>query len=233
MRKILLSVFIVTVLPFLFSTGCSPKSEPEENKKNEQIISTNDSLDIFNGCPLEGNAQRINIKRMNLLKNRYSFPNESDFDRTILLSDLLKNGIDEERWNTHKAVEVIGYVSEVIKGGIETCNCKAKDEESRDTHIEIVADPMGSDYERPLIAEVTPRIRYIKAQQGIDWSTRTLRDRFKGRWVKVQGWLFYDNEHADEADNTAPGRERNWRKTAWEIHPITSIEVVHKPKGIQ
>jgi hypothetical protein len=25
--------------------------------------------------------------------------------------------------------------------------------------------------------------------QGIDWRTRALNDHFKGRWVKVQGWL--------------------------------------------
>jgi hypothetical protein len=32
-------------------------------------------------------------------------------------------------------------------------------------------------------------------------------------------------EGGNGTENTAPGRERNWRATAWEIHPITSIEV--------
>jgi len=38
--------------------------------------------------------------------------------------------------------------------------------------------------------------------------------------------MLFDAEHKDEAKNTAPGRPRNWRATAWEVHPATLIEVV-------
>jgi hypothetical protein len=41
--------------------------------------------------------------------------------------------------------------------------------------------------------------------------------------------MLFDMERQDESENTAPGGERNWRATAWEIHPITSIEVVQRP----
>jgi hypothetical protein len=41
--------------------------------------------------------------------------------------------------------------------------------------------------------------------------------------------MLFDVEHQNASENTAPGRERNWRATAWEIHPITSIEVVQRP----
>jgi len=68
------------------------------------------------------------------------------------------------------------------------------------------------------------------ATQGIDWSTRALRDKFLGRWVKVRGWMLFDVEHVDHKENTAPGRARNWRATAWEIHPVTSIEVAPRPR---
>jgi hypothetical protein len=61
--------------------------------------------------------------------------------------------------------------------------------------------------------------------KGWIWSTRALRDRLLGRWIKVRGWMLFDVEHQNASENTAPGRERNWRATAWEIHPITSIEV--------
>lgn len=203
---------------------------PDTGDSEKTIQNSNGELDFYNNCPMEGNAKRNDIKELNLLKNRYTFPKESDILRDVTLKDLLKDGEDSERWSPRKAVEIIGYVSEVVKGGVETCNCKATDEELRDTHIEITDDPMASEYRNPLIAEVTPRIRYIKEQDGIDWSTKTLRTQLKGRWVKIQGWLFYDTEHADEADNTKPGRERNWRKTAWEIHPITSIEIVQRPR---
>ena len=59
--------------------------------------------------------------------------------------------------------------------------------------------------------------------------TRALRDRLLGRWIKVRGAMLFDVEHQNASENTAPGRERNWRATAWEIHPITSIEVVQRP----
>lgn len=217
------SVFILSC-----NEASHKKVTPETSEKNE--LDTNGELDIYNNCPMEGNAKRNDIQELNLLKNRYNFPDEGDILRDVTLKDLLKDGEDSERWSPHKAVEIIGYVSEVVKGGVETCNCKATEEEFRDTHIEITEDPMASEYRNPLIAEVTPRIRYMKEKDGIDWSTKTLRTQLKGRWVKIQGWLFYDTEHADEADNTKPGRERNWRKTAWEIHPITSIEIVQRPR---
>jgi hypothetical protein len=51
-----------------------------------------------------------------------------------------------------------------------------------------------------------------------------------GRWVKVTGWMLFDVEHQSEAENTAPGRPRNWRATAWEVHPVTAIEIVQRPR---
>jgi len=36
----------------------------------------------------------------------------------------------------------------------------------------------------------------------------------------------FDAEHQGESENTATERAENWRATAWEIHPVTSIEVV-------
>jgi hypothetical protein len=59
--------------------------------------------------------------------------------------------------------------------------------------------------------------------------TRALRDRLLGRWIRIRGWMLFDVEHQSQSENTAPGRERNWRATAWEIHPVTSIEVVQRP----
>jgi hypothetical protein len=39
-----------------------------------------------------------------------------------------------------------------------------------------------------------------------------------------------DAEHKRDSENTAPERAANWRATAWEIHPVTSIELVTKPR---
>jgi hypothetical protein len=39
----------------------------------------------------------------------------------------------------------------------------------------------------------------------------------------------YDGEHQGQAEHTAPGRTGNWRATAWELHPVTAIELVAPP----
>ena len=128
-----------------------------------------------------------------------------------------------------KAARIKGYVYEVKSGGIETCNCKEREELDKDTHIELVADPMQTGKLQRMIVEITPRMRDIMEHKGVDWSTEGLRDRLLGRWVEVEGWLLFDDEHEMNAENTNPGHPRNWRATAWEIHPITSIKVIDRP----
>lgn len=179
-------------------------------------------------CPPEGSAVRGDIRALNVLKNRKKIPAPADFDFSIHLKDILQEGADIERWSEHKAIKIQAYVSDVKPGGIETCNCKAKNPQDRDTHIELVLNPMNG-AALPFIAEVSPAIRKIKAAAGVDWSTKNIRNQYLGRWVEVEGWLFFDNEHKAQAENTAPGRPRNWRATAWEIHPITSIRIISKP----
>jgi len=182
-------------------------------------------------CPPEGTAREYRLMELNRLKNRTALPTSGEISGTITLEKMLEEGDDRNRWSTNDAAELSGYVADVKVGGVETCNCHAKDPEHRDTHIELMLNPMGGSVTKKVIIEVTPRIRERAGKKGLDWSTSTLRDRLLGRWVKVQGWMLFDFEHSRQADNTNPGGERNWRATAWEIHPVTSIEVVNGPRG--
>ncbi|MCA1613350.1 MAG: hypothetical protein LC800_04155 [Acidobacteria bacterium] len=77
-----------------------------------------------------------------------------------------------------------------------------------------------------MVVEVTPRTRRAASGRGLDWSQEGLRRALDGRRCRIAGWLLFDREHEGEAENTAPGREGNWRATAWEIHPATRIEVL-------
>src|SRR5262249_8476864 len=61
------------------------------------------------------------------------------------------------------------------------------------------------------------------------WTTSTLRDKLKGKWVEVIGWLLFDVPHIRGAENTNPGGADNWRATCWELHPVTSITVLDGP----
>jgi hypothetical protein len=185
------------------------------------------SLEIYNGCGMEGDARSPGVRALNRLKNRYTAPQQ--IDPAITLAAMLAPGRDTGRWKVKQGAEIIGYVSDVKVGGIESTNCHARAAKQRDTHIELVLDPMASSPSHRVVAEVTPRWRAIMAAQGMDWSTPALRDRLMGRWIKVRGWMLFDVEHQNASENTAPGRARNWRATAWEIHPITSIEVVPRP----
>jgi hypothetical protein len=76
-----------------------------------------------------------------------------------------------------------------------------------------------------VIVEVTPPMRDRARARGVDWSVDALRAKLVGRHVRFTGWLLFDSEHADEAENTNPGGRDNWRATAWEIHPVTDIVV--------
>jgi hypothetical protein len=70
------------------------------------------------------------------------------------------------------------------------------------------------------------RWREFVGAQNQDWTTDALRAALRRRTVRFTGWLFFDGEHDDEAENTRPGRPENWRATAWELHPVTRIEVL-------
>ena len=209
----------------LFANCAGQNSGDSQNVKKKYNFTNPDSV-----CPPEGNAQDQRKLESNKLKNRNQFPEEKIFDTNITLEKILQPGNDKLRWNNNIAVRITGYVYEVKHGGPESCNCKAKNNYFHDTHIEIILDPMNEAKSKRFIVEVTPRLRDIMRKQGINWSTKSLRDKFLGRWVQIEGWMFFDEEHADESENTNPGREKNWRATSWEIHPVTKMEVIERPR---
>jgi len=193
-------------------------------------IAPGSDLETLDGCPLEGDASSYAVRELNRLKNRTTIPEPQQLDPAVTLAAMLEPGDDRGRWNDHHAAEITGYVWDVKVGGVETVNCRATDPQHRDTHIELVLDPMNGAEDHRVIVEVTPRIRVLAEQRGEDWSTSALRDHFQGRWVRVRGWLLFDAEHENQSLNTAPGRPRDWRATAWELHPVTSLEVVPRPR---
>lgn len=181
----------------------------------------------YDGCGPTGSATRPQEKYLNPFKNRDQAPAPSDINKNIKLTGMLMSGEDKNRYDNHMAAQITGYVASAKVGGIESCNCKAKDLPHRDTHIDIVLSP--NDYgsaKRHVIVEVTPRIRKLMAAQGKDWSTPTLHQKLPGHLVRFTGWMFYDTEHRPQCFNTAPNNPNDWRATAWEIHPVTNIEIL-------
>ncbi|MBI2966588.1 MAG: hypothetical protein HYY40_02085 [Bacteroidetes bacterium] len=212
-----LSIFVLTLI---FSVG---------------LTLAQDTLIIENGkpCPPEGlvkakGKKKEELEKLNRLKNRYRFPEIEDIDTSITLKSLLKEGDDRNRFNENKAVIVNGYVYEVKMGSVETCNCKSKSPQFRDTHIELILSTWDHEKEMRVIAEVTPRMRNQMAKRGVDWSTAKLKETLTGKFVSIEGWLLLDAEHLNDAYNTDSldiKGNTNWRATAWEIHPVTEIRV--------
>jgi hypothetical protein len=121
----------------------------------------------------------------------------------------------------------VGYVAEVKMGGIESTNCRARSPHGRDTHIDLTLTAKDADDEtKHVIVEVTPRWRAAMAAKGVDWETDTLKQTILGRCLRVTGWLLFDAEHARESANTAAAGREVWRATAWEVHPVTNLNVL-------
>ena len=129
-----------------------------------------DNLETYNGCGMEGDARSPGVQALNRLKNRYTAPPQ--IDPAVTLAAILAPGRDTGRWKVKQGAEIVGYVFDVKVGGIESTNCHARSANERDTHIELVLDPMAGSPTQRVIVEVTPRWRAIMAAQGVDWSTR-------------------------------------------------------------
>jgi hypothetical protein len=174
-------------------------------------------------CPQQGWVLTTEMRAFVSLKNRTLLPGPVDFDERLSLETLLEPGDDRDRWSEGRAAKIEGYVVGVARGGTEAANCYSL--RRRDTHI-YVARHLNAPPRERVVVEVTPRMREWAKSQGYDWSESALESALIGRWCRIEGWVLFDREHAQESENLSPGVAQNWRATAWEIHPVTSISVL-------
>ena len=180
-------------------------------------------LVLARNCPSAGIALTTRARKLHYLKNRTALPQAADFDSRITLDALLQPGDDRNRWSTDRAARIQGEVIDVAYAGSEATNCFSPSR--RDIHI-LVANRKGAAKNEQVVVEVTPKLGDWAASRGMDWSEQTLHAQLVGHWVEFEGWLYFDVGHAEESENTAPGKPDNWRATAWEIHPVTKITVI-------
>jgi hypothetical protein len=126
-----------------------------------------------------------------------------------------------------KTVVLDGFLAMAKDGGQEGVNCGSATR--LDTHLELVdtdaIDP-SQNRSQHVIAEITPWFH----EAIPSWSTDDVgkyasyvnvykasgQKNPPGR-IRVSGYLFFDEAHVSGA--------ASWRGTAWEVHPITKIEV--------
>lgn len=173
------------------------------------------SFQTDKGCPVNGDSKNKDHQQMDLLKNRTT---KSTTVTPIKITKFLAPGNDRTRFASSTYASVVGYIYDVKYGGAETCNCHAKDKSQLDIHIELTENLTKSPEPAFIIAEVT---RLSRDTMTYEW-IRSLR----GKKVELQGWLFFDEEHDQNAVNTNPNGTNLWRTTCWEIHPCQSIRVI-------
>jgi hypothetical protein len=177
-------------------------------------------------CPPQGDAKRASIQKLNEAKARLDEVSDGDVDDTVTMDSLSEPGDDSMRWEDGQGVEITAYVIEVRDGGAASSNCHSFRNADHDTILELGPTPGALDYAHRLYAVVTPQWRRAAAADRVDWSTGALRALYVQRWVTVRGWLLFNPEAAPVSLHTGTlGGPAVTRMTAWEIHPVTSIEL--------
>jgi len=174
-------------------------------------------------CPNAGIALTSHARSLHRLKNRTLLPQSSDLDTNVTLDALLQPGDDSNRWSTNRAAKIQAQVIDVAYARPEATNCYSPCR--RDIHI-VVAQRDKAAKSEQVIVEVTPNLREWAETNGVDWSEGALRKQLVGHWCEFEGWLYFDEGHEKESENSAPHNPENWRATAWEIHPVTRIAVI-------
>lgn len=147
-----------------------------------------------------------------------------------------------------QVVSLTGYVGYFYAGPPETTNCGSTD--FHDWHLEVFPQPIDHPPRpgdpTPIICEVAPRTQDAIYLAGIRlqalaayFRTPEIVDEPTGHpalKVRITGNLMWDEDHNGKADigptvqSFTPNKYHHpWRETAWEIHPITKIEVIGTP----
>lgn len=177
-------------------------------------------------CPPRGDATKGKVQQFNQLGARLEEPSDDDYDDTADIDALIAPGDDTLRWQSDTAVEITAYVLDVHDGGATSANCHSPDTGDHATILDLSPGVTVSDNSHRMIAVITPQWRRIMAANRIDWSTRAIRAKYLQQYVKVRGWLLFNPEVAARSLNTAPlAGVAIARATAWEIHPVTGLEL--------
>ena len=211
------------------TTGSSTTGTSTTGTSTTRTSTANVAAGTYHACDIMGkispNAPNVAaLQQLNLQKNRATDPADADIDPNFTLANLLQPKPDDSRFDATKGGVIEGIVVDAKVGGVETVNCKATDPVYRDTHIEVAQQSSAAATAR-VIVEVTPRWRDAMSKTGADWTTPGLK-ALCGHHVRFRGWVMFDAEHRAQAKNTAPTNANDWRATVWELHPVTSFEVL-------
>lgn len=172
---------------------------------------------LFKDCPIGGSVRSYDDS----MKNRYAMLTQ--------YVDYSFDDIADLKLNAPMPVGGVcikGYCLLVKDGGPETCNCKTKNKDQWDVHIEITKDSRHTSNKDAIVCEINGRIKAYIASRGGDWSVKTLKKTMVGRMVEIGGYGFYDDHHKQNSVVDNPNGTTLWRSTTFEIHPVTYIKIL-------
>ncbi|MEO6404013.1 MAG: hypothetical protein ABIY51_13880 [Ferruginibacter sp.] len=172
-------------------------------------------------CPASGDGISKEKKAFNTKKNR-SITVAPEWEAEFLpLKNLLpsRQRIDKNLWYEGAYVYTEGYLTSAEEQGPESCNCKQASIKSKDgdVHMYLSLVPEAPK-KNSLVVEMTPAFKkkHLNYADNLILYTK----------VRVYGFLFYDYDHENASFTTCTKCSNIWRKTCWEIHPVTSMEVI-------
>jgi hypothetical protein len=124
---------------------------------------------------------------------------------------------DTVRTQTQRGVGLEGYIAEVIQAADGATYGRPPDQGDLHVHLRAARQPqcgVGGLRNQQIVTEVTPHFQ----PPTTGWSYEALLDLCQRQArVRISGWLLHDYQHIRDIGA--------WRASAWEIHPVTSIEV--------
>ena len=171
-----------------------------------------------NPCPPEGSATDPVRRQLNINKNQSAaVPKKKAVAwdiKQVINADMHD---DKNDFEVNAYVTLNGYLVSFKEEGPESCNCKEADagDKTGDVHIYIGLHPDAPKNEC-VVVEITPDFKRLHPDYE-----KYLHNNVP---ITITGYLLYDLEHRPQATNTCNKCTTTWRKTCWEIHPITAIK---------
>ena len=170
-------------------------------------------------CPKYGNSTTPEKRKLNTLKNAGVNINASKAPESLPLKNLItsKKRKDRNLYADGAYVVTEGYLISFEEEGPEACNCdKAKTKlKNGDVHMYIGLKKNAAKKDC-IVVEITPAFK----KKNPDYETLL----GKNIRVRITGYLLYDFIHEKDAINTCNTCTGAWRRSCWEIHPVTDLE---------
>ncbi len=164
-----------------------------------------------------GDASDRPTQVLDSLKNRSNAPTSYD---NVTIDDILAPGKDSARFNNDMSAKITGFVIDDTLEAGESCNCHSPLSAQHDFHI-YMSNKAKARKRECMIVEITPAFRDIHPE----WTEQFVYS-LRGKKITVSGWMLYDFKHTSSSIKYNPGGKMLWRNTCWEVHPVTSVEVV-------